>query len=330
MSKLCILGAGSWGTALSIALGTRFESISLWSRDSSRAASIELMRENTHYLPGFLLPSHVSASADLQSCLEDASFVLFVTPAQSLRQLVRDAAPLLSPSVPLISASKGIEERNFCRMTEVISQELTSAHRVAALSGPTFARGVAAGEPAAMVVACQDLQLTERVQHCFATPELRLYANTDVVGVELGAALKNIVAIGAGLCSGLGLGSNSIAALVTRGLAEISRFAVFAGGQQRTLSGLAGLGDLVLTATGEQSRNRQVGVELGRGIPLSTILARMTMVAEGVATCRAAFQIGQQRQLDLPIITAVYQVLYEGKHSRLAIRELMDRPLTVE
>ena len=216
-------------------------------------------------------------------------------------------------------------------MTEVLAQEMSSStHKIAALSGPTFARGIAAGEPAAIVVASADLQLAEQIQHAFATPSLRLYTSTDVIGVEFGAALKNVIAIGAGLCKGLGLGTNSVAALVTRGLAEISRLAVAKGGRQRTLSGLAGLGDLVLTATGNQSRNHHVGFELGRGGSLPVILQAMTMVAEGVGTCRAAYHLAHRENLDMPITGAVYQVLYENKDPRTAIRDLMERPLTTE
>ncbi len=201
---------------------------------------------------------------------------------------------------------------------------------MAVLSGPTFAKEIAAGEPAAVVIACEDLSIAEQIQQAFATPTLRFYTSTDVIGVELGAALKNVIAIGAGICRGLGLGSNSVAALVTRGLAEITRLAVTMGGQPRTLSGLAGLGDLVLTTTGDLSRNRFVGVQLGEGHKLARILEEMTMVAEGVETCRAAYHLGIQEEVDLPIIGKMYEVLYESKDPRQAIRELMERPLTSE
>lgn len=330
MEKLCLLGAGSWGTALAIALSSRFPTVALWAHHPERAAALDLMRENTRYLPGFLLPGNVEVTPDLDVALLNADIVLSVTPAQVLRKTLRLALRSIPSDAILVSASKGIETSSFCLMTQVIAQEVHHVRGIAALSGPTFAREIAAAEPAALVIASADLSLAERVQQAFATPTLRLYTSTDIVGVELGAALKNVIAIGAGLCSGLGLGSNSVAALVTRGLAEISRLAVARGGHQRTLSGLAGLGDLVLTATGDQSRNRQLGIELGRGESLATVLGRMTMVAEGVETCRAAYQLGQRDNLDLPIISAMHQVLFEGKDARTAIRDLMDRPLTTE
>ena len=215
-------------------------------------------------------------------------------------------------------------------MSEVAGATLHSGSPIAVLSGPTFASEIAAGEPAAVVIACEQLELAEAIQRVFATPCLRFYASTDVAGVEIGAALKNVIAIGAGICSGLGLGSNSVAALVTRGLAEITRLALALGGKPRTLSGLAGLGDLVLTATGNLSRNRSVGVQLGQGHKLPAILAKMTMVAEGVSTCQAAHQLGVRHRVDLPIINKMHEVLYQDKDPRRAIRELMERPLTSE
>ncbi|MDQ2843426.1 MAG: NAD(P)-dependent glycerol-3-phosphate dehydrogenase, partial [Acidobacteriota bacterium] len=221
---------------------------------------------------------------------------------------------------------------SLCRMSEVIANMLDRGigMPVSVLSGPTFAREIAAGEPAALVVACEDAAHCERMQKTFSTPALRTYTSYDVIGVEIGAALKNVIAIGAGVCRGLGLGSNSVAALVTRGLAEITRLAVALGGYSRTLSGLAGLGDLVLTATGDLSRNRFVGIELGRGRKLGQILASMTSVAEGIGTCRAAYQLGLRHNIALPIVDQMYELLYQDKEPREAIRELMERPLTSE
>jgi glycerol-3-phosphate dehydrogenase (NAD(P)+) len=208
--------------------------------------------------------------------------------------------------------------------------EWNSDRFVAVISGPTFAREVAEGQPAAVIVACEEMSFAEEMQRTLATPHLRFYATTDVIGVETGAALKNVIAIGAGICEGLGLGSNSIAALITRGLAEIMRLAVRLGGNAQTLSGLAGLGDLVLTATGNLSRNRSVGLQLGRGQQLANILTGMNMVAEGVGTCAAAFELGRRLDLDLPIIEKMYEILFGGKEPRMALRDLMERPLTVE
>ena len=231
-----------------------------------------------------------------------------------------------------MSATKGLEQATLKRMSEVIAEalELERGEHVAVLSGPTFAKEIAAGEPAAVAIACSDKATASDIQRQLSTETLRLYTTTDVIGVEIGAALKNVIAIGAGLCSGLGLGSNSVAALVSRGLAEISRLATAMGGQERTLAGLAGLGDLVLTATGDLSRNRRVGLELGRGRQLDDILASMGMVAEGVATCQAARSLGKRYGTSLPIIEQMYKVLYEAQDPRAAIRELMERPLTAE
>jgi glycerol-3-phosphate dehydrogenase (NAD(P)+) len=329
LTRLCVLGAGSWGTALVIALASRFEAVTLWARDAERAAEMQASRQNLRYLPGFRLPENVIVSADLACAAKAADIALIVIPSQHLRPVLKDFAVCCPGDTNLVSASKGIEERTLQRMSKVIVETLPD-RPVAVLSGPTFAKEIAAGEPAAVVIASEDLDFAAQVQRALATPALRFYASKDVVGVELGAALKNVIAIGAGICRGLGLGSNSAAALITRGLAEITRLAVAMGGQPRTLSGLAGLGDLVLTATGDLSRNRFVGIQLGWGHSLNQILANMTMVAEGVGTCRAAYVLGKRMNVDLPIIRKMHEILYERKDPRLAISELMERPLTTE
>jgi glycerol-3-phosphate dehydrogenase (NAD(P)+) len=329
LTRICILGAGSWGTALAIALAPRFESIHLWARDPQRAASIQRSRQNEQYLPGFQLPSQVRVTGDLVDASVACDLALLVVPSQHLRTVLEGYAHSCPKDAKLISAAKGIEESSLMLGTQVIAEVLPN-HPVAALSGPTFAKEIAAGEPAAVVIASNDLAFAAEVQRALATRSLRFYASDDLTGVELAAALKNVIAIGAGICRGLGLGSNSVAGLVTRGLAEITRLAVALGGRQRTLSGLAGLGDLVLTATGDLSRNRYVGVQLGQGRRLDQILAGMTMVAEGVSTCRAAYALGRKHSVDLPIIEKMYQILYDNKDPRGAITELMERPLTVE
>jgi glycerol-3-phosphate dehydrogenase (NAD(P)+) len=259
-----------------------------------------------------------------------ADIVLSVVPSRYLQEVMDGAAEFIAPDTPVVSATKGIEEVSLRRMSQLISETLHAPSPVAVLSGPTFAREIAAGEPAAIVIAAAELGVAEQIQRAFSTPTLRFYTSQDVVGVEIGAALKNVIALGAGICSGLGLGSNSVAALVTRGLAEITRLAVVLGGKERTLSGLAGLGDLVLTATGNLSRNRAVGLQLGQGRKLPEILAQTPMVAEGVSTCRAAYQLALRHNVSLPIIAKMHGVLYEDKDPRVAIRELMDRPLTSE
>lgn len=328
-SRLAILGAGSWGTALAIALAPRFQKVQLWARDEGRASEIMRLRENRSYLPGFLLPENVVVSDNLGAATGGASMILCVVPSRFLRNVLSQAALRIDPGATVVSATKGLEEGTLLRMSQVI-EDVLGPRNISVLSGPTFAKEVAAGEPAAMVVASTRERVAETVQRAFATSSLRLYASCDVVGVELGAALKNVIAIGAGVCKGLGLGSNSVAALVTRGLAEITRLAIAMGGEPRTLSGLAGLGDLVLTATGDLSRNRYVGIHLGEGRTLAQILQGMSMVAEGVGTCRAALLLGERENVDLPIVRKMYEVLYDAKDPREAIRELMDRPLTTE
>lgn len=332
MKQLAVLGAGSWGTALAIALSPRFASIRLWARERGRAEEMSRVRENCRYLPGFLLPDQVQISPDLAATLADADVVLCAVPSSHLRNVLTAAGEFIAGDPVIVSATKGIEEGTLYRMSQVIGDTLDDAAKrpISVLSGPTFAKEIAAGEPAAVVVAAPDIGTAKQIQHAFATPALRLYTSTDVVGVELGAALKNVIAIGAGICRGLGLGSNSVAALITRGLAEITRLALKLGGDPRTLSGLAGLGDLVLTATGDLSRNRYVGIQLGQGRELTEILAGMTMVAEGISTCCAAHQLGLNENVDLPIIHQMYGVLYENKNPTLAIRDLMERPLTNE
>lgn len=331
-SQLCVLGAGSWGTALAIALSSRFESVYLWSHRPEHAAALASTRENRRYLPGFSIPSNVTIASELAECLRTAEVVLTVVPSAFLRTTMDEVREYLPAGAKLVSATKGVEEQTLFRMSQVVrSQLLPDQERpIAVLSGPTFAKEIASGEPAAVVIACEDLAHAEQIQRSFATPRLRFYTTPDVVGVEIGAALKNVIAIGAGICKGLGLGSNSVAALVTRGLAEITRLAVTLGGKAQTLSGLAGLGDLVLTATGDLSRNRSVGVQLGNGEPLPLILSRMSMVAEGIGTCAAAHQLGIRHQVDLPIINKMHEILYRGKDPRAAIRELMERPLRTE
>jgi glycerol-3-phosphate dehydrogenase (NAD(P)+) len=332
VSRLAVIGAGSWGTALSIALAPRFDSIRMWARDPERAAEIERLRENRHYLSGFLLPDHIQVSGDLAGTVRDADIVLSAVPSRHLRNVLHQVRPHLSAETRVVSGTKGIEEGTLCRMSQILSDVLSrsSPSSVSVLSGPTFAREIAAGEPAAVVIASENGSGAEEIQRAFSTPRLRLYVSRDVTGVEFGAALKNVIAIGAGICRGLGLGSNIAAALITRGLAEITRLAVAMGGDPRTLSGLAGLGDLVLTATGDLSRNRFVGIQLGKGRNLNEILAGMSMVAEGVGTCRAAHQLGGEARVDLPIINNMHAVLYEAKDPRQALGELMERPLTSE
>lgn len=327
--KLAIIGGGSWGTALAVVLAPRSEWLRLWVYEADLAERISHSRVNNVFLPGFRLPDGVQIVRELPAALEDADIVLGVMPSHHARGLYSAMRPHLAPSMILVSATKGLEQGSLLRMSQVIEQ-VTGAERVAVLSGPTFAREVAAGNPTAVVIASSNADAARCVQEAFSGPTFRLYTNADPAGVEVGAALKNVIAIGAGLCEGLGLGHNPTAALITRGLAEITRLAIAMGGQAKTLAGLAGLGDLVLTCSGDLSRNRYVGKELGRGRPLADILASMRMVAEGVETCGAAVALGAKFGVDLPIIQQMNAVMGGQKTPRDAVRELMDRSLKSE
>lgn len=306
--------------------------MSLWVYEQDLAERMRSARENDLYLPGLRLPDKIRIVTDFRDALESAEVVLSATPSHVVRAVCSEMLSWLDPSMLFVSATKGLENNTLLRMSEVVREVVSArfAPRVAALSGPTFAPEVARGEPTALVISSTDALLAETIQLAFSSPTFRVYTNQDPVGVEMGAALKNVIAIGAGVCRGLGLGSNTIAALITRGLVEITRLAVALGGRPATLAGLAGLGNLVLTCTGELSRNRMVGIELGRGRKLADILASMRMVAEGIRTTDAAVKLARKYQVDLPITEQMYRVLYQGLSPREAIRELMERSLRGE
>lgn len=324
-----MVGAGSWGTALAIVLAPRFERIRLWAYEPQVAEAMQQTRENPAYLPGFPLPGSISAGTSLPWAVEDAEVILGVMPSHHARSIYAELKPHAPPAVIYVSATKGLENSTLMRMSQLMEQVLET-DRICVLSGPTFAREVARGEPAAIVVSSRELALARALQAAFNGPTFRLYTNSDPVGVEIGAALKNVIAIAAGVCAGLGLGANTMAALITRGLAEITRLAVAAGGDARTLAGLAGLGDLVLTCNGELSRNRTVGYELGRGRKLDDILQSMTMVAEGVRTTDSAIELAARLGVEIPITAQMHAVLRQGRSPALALRELMERPMRDE
>jgi glycerol-3-phosphate dehydrogenase (NAD(P)+) len=330
--NLAIIGGGSWGTALSLVLAPEFQTVRLWVFEPELARHMAATRETSAFLPGFRLPENVSPSPILAETLLQSDMVIGVMPSQHARELYTAMLPHLAPSTILISATKGLEKGSLLRMSQVIEQVCRPRFeaRVVVLSGPTFAREIAQGEPAAVVASSSDLPAAREVQNAFSTPSFRLYTNSDPVGVEIAASLKNVVAIAAGVCYGLGLGSNIQAALITRGLAEITRLAAAMGGKPQTLAGLAGLGDLVLTCSGHLSRNRQVGLELAKGRILADILGSMRMVAEGVETCGAAVELGQKFGVDLPIIQQMHAVLHSAKSPREALRDLMERSLKEE
>jgi glycerol-3-phosphate dehydrogenase (NAD(P)+) len=334
VSRIAILGGGSWGTGLAVVLssGRRKHELRLWVRDSTLAASIERDRENKKYLPGISVPPCVKASTELEEALHEAQIVIGALPSAHTRGIFALALPYLSRDAAFVSATKGLEPATHLRMSEVISQVINARFvpSIAVLSGPSFAAEAAQGQPTAVVLASQDAALVAFLQEEFSGPAFRLYTNDDVLGVELAGAMKNVMAIAAGACQGLGLGTNSLAALITRGLAEMTRLAVALGGKPETLSGLAGMGDLILTCYGAQSRNRRVGFELGQGRSLPEILAGMTMVAEGVGTTAALLALAKENRIELPITQQVHSILHLGNSPREAIRAIMERPLKRE
>jgi glycerol-3-phosphate dehydrogenase (NAD(P)+) len=326
MSEIAVVGAGAWGTGLAIVLGRKStHHVRLWAHETEVVDCITRARVNEKFLPGRIVPESVVASSNLELVVEDAQIIVSVMPSQHCRGLFERMKPRLSRQSLIVSATKGLEEGSLFRMSEVIQTVLGDA-AIGALSGPSFAQEVARGDPTAITIASGDSGLLRTVQQEFSDSSFRVYTNSDVIGVELGGALKNIVAIAAGICDGLGLGHNSVAALITRGLAEMTRLVVACGGRADTMAGLAGLGDLVLTCTGGLSRNRSVGVELGRGKKLPEIIGGMHgMVAEGVFTTTAAVGLARARAVQMPITEQMHAILHQGKSPREAIQELMSR-----
>jgi glycerol-3-phosphate dehydrogenase (NAD(P)+) len=304
----------------------------MWVFEKELVETINRNRRNQLYLPDVDVPVNVLASHKLADALVDAELVLTVVPTHHCRSVFQAMLPFLHDNMLLVSATKGLEPNTLLRISEIITAVLgpSFAARLVVISGPSFAREVARGDPTAIVVASENTEVAQQIQREFSSPALRLYTNRDVVGVEVGGAVKNVIAIAAGVCTGLGFGHNSLAALITRGLVEMTRLAVACGGKKETLAGLAGMGDLVLTCTGELSRNRAVGVELGRGRQLSDIIGGMHMVAEGVLTTSATLALAKRYQVEMPITEQVEAMLHGGKGPREAIRELMDRRLTGE
>jgi glycerol-3-phosphate dehydrogenase (NAD(P)+) len=331
MSEIAIIGAGAWGTGLSIVLGRRSQHrVRLWALEPEICESIRTHRENKLFLAGHRVPPTVTATNDLGAALSGADILVSVMPSHHCRSLFEKMHAYLQPEMLVVSATKGLENDTLKRMSEVIVEVVRARKhfepRVGALSGPSFAKEVARGDPTAIAIASHDPELAKTVQQEFSDPSFRVYTNDDIIGVELGGALKNVIAIAAGVCDGLGLGHNSVAALVTRGLAEMTRLVVACGGRRETMSGLAGLGDLVLTCTGDLSRNRTVGVELGRGKKLSAVIEGMHgMVAEGILTTNAALGLARSKNVEMPITEQMHAILQDGKEPREAIHQLMTR-----
>jgi len=328
--RIGVIGSGSWGTALAVHLAHTGHDVRLWARDAALASSMASSRENTTYLPGIELPPVLSPTNDMAAALDGAQFVVIAAPSHGVRDVARRASPHLPRSCAIVSATKGLEAGSMLRMSQVLRQELPDAGEIVVLSGPSFASELARKLPTALVAAGDSPAVVESVMAHFRSPALRLYGSSDVVGVELGGALKNIIAIAAGVVEGLGLGHNAKAALMTRGLAELSRLAVALGAQRDTLAGLAGLGDLVLTCTGDLSRNRRLGLALAKGQTLEQILAGTRMVAEGVRTTEAALALSATHGIELPIASEMSDVLSGRTDPQTAIRNLMGRKQKLE
>ena len=343
MKRVGVLGAGSWGTALALLLANKKIKTVLWARNQEVAKQIRESRENTLYLPGFKLPAALEITSDISKAVTDKDVILFVVPSHGFRKVAKQVAMALddlsqspnhqitkSPNLPyaLVSASKGIENRTLLTMTEIMEEVLPSrlSGRLAALSGPSFAQEVASSMPTAVTIAASEHKLCTGLQELFTTETFRVYTSLDLMGVQLGGALKNVIAIASSISDGMGFGTNTRAALITRGLAEMSRLGMRLGANPLTFAGLAGLGDLVLTCTGDLSRNRQVGLKLGQGRSIDTILKEMSMVAEGVKTTNAVYAMAEKYNVEMPITNQVYRVLYQGLDPKDAVNELLMRP----
>ncbi len=329
-----VIGAGSWGTAIASVLSSKGLTTYLWDFDAEHIAHLKKDRENRKYLPGYHFNEHVHPQTDFSTTIENFKTICMVVPSHGFRAVFKKIVPLLQDGTTVVSAVKGIENDTCMTMSQVMQQELEGSGKnnisLAVLSGPSFAREVADRVPTAITIGCENLEIAQQLQRLFVTDVFRVYAAQDLIGLEISAALKNIVAIGAGICDGLGYGLNTRAALITRGLAEIKRLGVHLGGKETTFYGLSGMGDLVLTCTGDLSRNRTVGLKLGQGKKLPKILEEMKMVAEGVKTTKSVYDMVKNMDVEMPILDQVYQVLYKDKDCSDAVKDLLSRELRVE
>ena len=329
MTRCAVLGAGAWGTALGDLLARGGHEVALWAHEADVVASVNASHENVRFLRGVRLHAGVCAVAELAEAARGAALVSLVAPSHVLRTVVRGAAPSIAPKAVIVVATKGIERETLAMMTDVAAQELPG-RPVVALSGPSFAAEVAARQPTAVVAASSDREAAAAAQRALSSDTFRVYTSDDVVGAEMGGALKNVIAVATGIAEGLGLGFNPRAALITRGLAEITRLGVARGASPLTFMGLAGLGDLVLTCTGALSRNRAVGLEIGKGARLADVLAKRETVAEGIVTTQSAHALAEREGIEMPIVAAVHRTLFEDQAARSSIAALMTRELRAE
>lgn len=334
-NKISVIGAGSWGTSLATVLASKGYDVYLWGHLEEHVNALKKDRENKEFLPGYQLADNIHPTTSLERCAQDCEVICMVVPSQVYRHVFNDILPHLEDDCCVISAAKGIENTSLLTMSEIMeecTQKTGIAQKInlAVLSGPSFAKEVADKIPTAITIGCKDIEKAKFLQNVLVTDYFRVYASTDLIGLEICGALKNIVAIGAGICDGLGYGLNTRAALITRGLKEISRFGVVRGADVQSFSGLSGLGDLLLTCTGDLSRNRSVGLKLGQGRTLDEILAEMNMVAEGVKTAKSVYELVQKMDIEMPILEQVYLILYENKPCSEAVKDLLTRELKVE
>ncbi len=330
--KIGIIGAGAWGTALALLLADRGHDVTLWMYEKDLAEETQRTRENRVYLPGFTLPANISVNAALDRAVRERPFILSVVPSHTARAISAHMAPFLDNNAVIVSASKGIETETLMPLSDVFRETLPPKFhgRLCFLSGPSFAKEVAQKMPTAVALASYDPEAGRRAQQLMSAPYFRVYTNPDVIGVELGGSVKNVIAIAAGVLEGLGYGYNTMAALLTRGLAEMTRLGVAMGANPLTFSGLAGMGDLVLTCTGGLSRNRTLGVRLGKGELFEDIMKGLPTVAEGVKTAKATRELARKHSVEMPVVDEVYRIIYEGKDPRLALKDLMSRALKGE
>ncbi len=318
-----IIGAGAWGTAIALLLAEKGYTFPLWVYEEDLSNTMKSQRENTLFLPGFSLPENIQPTTSLQQAVEDKSVILLVVPTHVIRATIKSIRPFLKPDCLIINASKGIENETLCTVGQILRQELDDHHTFAVISGPTFAKEIAQGLPSALVAAGDTLEIAERVQRIISTPKLKVFTSDDPLGVQIGGALKNVIAISTGICDGMGLGYNPRAALISRGLMEITRIGTAQGARPETFLGLSGMGDLVLTCTGDLSRNRNIGIQLGKGRKLADITQNMQVVAEGIRTVKSAYELKNKLNIQASVIEETYRVIYEEKSPQKALEDLM-------
>jgi len=328
--NLAIIGAGAWGTALALLLAEKGHTFPLWVYEQDLCETIKTKRENTFFLPGFSLPENIRPTHSLQEAVEGKSAILLVVPTHVMRTTIKNIRPFLQPDCLIINASKGIENETLCTIHQILQEELDNNHKFAAISGPTFAIEIAQGLPSALVAAGDTMETAERVKQIISTPKLKVFTSDDPLGVQIGGALKNVIAISTGICDGMGLGFNPRAALISRGLMEITRIGTAQGARPETFLGLSGIGDLVLTCTGDLSRNRNVGIKLGQGKKIGEITKNMKMVAEGIRTVKSAYELKNKLDIQASVIEETYRVIYEDKSPQKALEDLMKVEIDTE